>query len=81
MGSLPRPATVPWLFAPLRAWALRSGARRDLWSERTRAIQGWGEGMVVAGGAAQSSGPALSGSFPWVLGTSPSGKGRILTSA
>ena len=83
MGSRPGPAMVRGLFAPPRAWVLRSGAPPEpSVAERTKAIQWRRAGrMVVAGGAARSIGPASSWWFPWVYGTSPSGKGRILTSA
>ena len=82
MGFRPGLVMVRGLFAPPRARVLRSGAPPEPFGrERTKAIQGVAGRMVVAGGAARSLSPASSWWFPWVHGTSPSGKGRILTSA
>ena len=82
MGSRPWPAIVRELFAPPRAWGLRSGAPPEPSVRKgPRQSRAWRDRMVVAGGAARNSDPAHSWWFPWVSGTSPSGKGRILTSA
>ena len=93
MGFRPGLVMVRKLFAPPRAWVLRSGApprgsiageegdpgvRQDLGFRRWYPKPGR---MVGTGGAAQNGGAALSRWFPWVHRTSPSGKGRILTSA
>ena len=93
MSSRPRLVMVCAPFAPPRAWLLRSGApprgsvaeeAGDPGIRQAPGFRGWcpkpGR-MVRTGGAAQSAGPAPSWWFPWVCGTSPSGKGRILTSA
>ena len=81
------------LFAPPRAQLLQSGApprgsvaeeAGDPGMRQGPSFRGWypkpGR-MVGTGGAAQSAGPTPSSWFPRVYGTSPSGKGRILTSA
>ena len=80
------------VFAPPRAWVLRSGAPPRRSGAEKKVIQdvagpGVGGGyptpgrMVGTGGAAQRHGPAPNWRLPWVYRTSPSGKGRILTSA
>ena len=82
MGFRPGLVMVRGLFAPPRARVLRSGAPPEpSVGKGPRQSRAWPGRMVVAGGAARSLGPAKSWWFPWVYGTSPSGKGRILTSA
>ena len=84
MGSRPRPVTVRGLFAPPRARLLRSGAPPERFGRGKDQgnPRSWTAGrMVVAGGAARSVSPATAGGSRGCSGTSPSGKGRILTSA
>ena len=93
MSSRPGLVTVRGPFAPLRASVLRSGApprgsvaikEGDPGMRQDPGFQGRypkpGR-MVRTGGAAQSAAPAPSWWCPRVYETSPSRKGRILTSA
>ena len=75
MGSLPRPAIFAWLFAPVPRPGNPVGRPAGTSGpERTKAIQDWGDGMVVAGGAARNLRPAQSWWSRVCMGRLPAGK-------